>query len=141
MWRVTVVAVLGAVVLMACGPAPSTAKPSTFTEVYAHFFPVETHAQCNKCHSNPENDISNGNLSMGTDKATAYAAIMGATSTSSKCGGQPMVVSGDAEASLFFDKLKSTPTCGGRMPLGGNELTEQERTMVRSWIDAGAKDN
>ena len=78
---------------------------------------------------------------MGSDPATAYAALIEQTSTSSKCGGQTLVAPGDADASLFYLKTQGTPPCGGRMPLGGNAFTDAEREMVRSWIANGAQDD
>ncbi len=124
----------------ACAPV-ETAPPSTFTEVYEAFFPAETRGQCNQCHANPPNDISNGLLSMGTDPDTAYQALVGVTSTSSRCGGGVLVVAGDPEASLLFTKTAAEPDCGGRMPLGGTALTDVEREMIHSWIAAGAEQN
>jgi uncharacterized membrane protein len=130
---------LGAVVTVAaCGAPPETTTPATYTEIYERFFPPETRAQCNQCHSNPPNDISNGNLSMGSDPDTAYDALVGVTSTSSKCGGQVLIVAGDPEHSLFYTKTEAQPACGGRMPLGGSGMTDDEREMIRSWIAAGA---
>jgi hypothetical protein len=132
----------------ACGPADTGSAdagppgpPATFTEIYDKFFPAETRAQCNQCHSLPPNDISNGNLSMGADKPTAYAALIDVDSTSSRCPDYKLVVAGDPEHSLLYLKTDATPPCAGRMPLGGSGLTDDEREMFRSWIADGAKDN
>ena len=144
MWRVNLAPSLVLFALVACAPEaepPDAGPPSTFTEVYDAFFPVETLSQCNKCHSNPPNDISNGNLSMGADQATAYAALIDRTSTSSNCGGERFVVAGDPDASLFYVKTQGTPACGGRMPLGGNALSDEQRQMIRTWIENGAQDD
>lgn len=139
---------LGTAALLACAlgcsggsstPAPA-GPPATFTQIYPLIFPVTTKAQCNFCHSLPPNDKSNGKLSMGQDKATAYAAIVGKTSSSSKCGGKPLIVPGQPDQSLFFLKLE-TPPCGDHMPLGGDPLPADQIDMVRSWIAAGAKDD
>lgn len=119
----------------ACTSQPST----TFSEIYPLLFPVETKAQCDFCHGLPTNDISNGKLSMGMDRATAYTALR-ATSTSSKCGGRPLVVPGDSTSSLLYQKLTSPP-CGGTMPLGGTPLTPEILAKVASWIDGGAQDD
>lgn len=128
-----------AVALAGCGGG-SAAPAATFTEIYPLIFPRATKAQCTFCHGLPSNDKSNGNLSVGADKASAYASLM-ATSTSSMCGGnQPLIVPGDPDTSLFFLKL-TTPPCGGRMPLGGDPLTAEQLAMVRSWIEAGAQDD
>ena len=37
--------------------------------------------------------------------------------------------------------LKVTGQAGSRMPLGGPALTEDELELLRSWIEAGARDN
>ncbi len=139
--RALAVALTVAHVGVACAPAVDVPPPATFTEIYDRFFPVETLAQCNKCHSNPPNDISNGLLSMGTDPDAAYAALFAVVSTSSRCGGASLIVAGDPEASLFFTKTAAEPGCGGRMPLGGTPFNDDERAMIHSWIAAGAEQN
>ncbi len=130
-------------VLAVAGCGASSTPAATFTEIYPLIFPIETKAQCNFCHGLPSNDKSNGKLSMGIDQPTAYAALM-ATSSSSMCGSgsavRDLVVPGDADNSLLFQKL-TTPPCGGRMPLGGSPLTAAELDQIRSWIEAGAKDD
>jgi hypothetical protein len=123
------------------GAAGQAAPGASFSAVYAMMFPMETNARCNACHANPANDVSNGKLSMGMDKATAYAAIVGKASASSHCMNQMLVVPGKPEASLFYLKLTATPPCGVRMPNGGNPFTEAQLEMVRSWISAGAHDD
>ncbi len=122
-------------------PDAAPAAPATFTAIYAMLYPSNTNARCNVCHGMPPNNISNGNLAVGSDKATAHAALVGKVSTSSNCKGRPLVVAGDPGASLLLDKLSENPPCGSRMPLGGNLLTDDQREMVRSWIAAGAKDD
>jgi hypothetical protein len=123
------------------GAAGQAAPGASFSAVYAMMFPMETNARCNACHANPANDVGNGKLSMGMDKATAYAAIVGKASASSHCMNQMLVVPGKPEASLFYLKLTATPPCGVRMPNGGNAFTEAQLEMVRSWISAGAHDD
>lgn len=122
-------------------PAPDAAAPATFTAIYAMLYPTSTNARCNFCHGMPPNKTSNGNLTVGNDKATAYAALVGKTSASPGCNGRSLVVAGQPESSLFLQKLSEDPPCGSRMPLGGNLLTDEQREMVHSWIAAGAKDD
>ena len=126
--------------LLLCG-CGSAGPPATFTEIYPLIFPREVKAQCNFCHALPANDISNGLLSMGTDQATAYAALVGVKSTSSKCGGRTLVTPSQPDASLFYQKLGASPPCGGHMPLGGDPLTAEQLDMVKTWIEAGAKND
>jgi hypothetical protein len=125
-----------------CGSSPpSASEPASFDAVYAALFPKSTNARCNFCHALQATETSNGKLQMGEDKASAYAALVGKTSSSSRCGGRPLVVPGDPDGSLLYQKLSEPPPCGSRMPLGGAQLTEAQREMVRSWIAAGAKDD
>lgn len=126
-----------ATLLAACGPA----QPATFTEVYAALFPRETRAQCSLCHGLPPNEISNGLLSMGTDRATAYAALTTQASKSKRCSGRAFVVAGNPDASLLYEKVSPAPPCGDRMPLGGSVLSSTQLELVRSWIAAGARDD
>jgi mono/diheme cytochrome c family protein len=138
---------LGAAIALALGagcgtPEPAPAPtPATFTVIYAELFPRETKSQCNFCHGLPPNNISNGKLSTGTDKATAYAALVGKTSASSGCGGRALVVPGQPDASLFVAKFSEPAPCGNRMPLGGDLLSAAQLERVRSWIAAGALDD
>ena len=120
---------------------PAETAPATFTAVYAMMFPASTNGKCNFCHGLPANNVSNGNLSMGTDKAVAYAALVAKVSSSTACNGRPLVVAGHPETSLLLAKLFEDVDCGSRMPLGGNLFSDEQRQMVRGWIAAGAKDN
>jgi hypothetical protein len=120
----------------------SGAPAATFTEIHTTLFPQATPAKCDFCHGQPASQVSNGLLNMGSDdRDAAYAAIIGQTSTSRDCAGQPYVVPGDPEASLFYVKLLDDPGCGERMPLGGGNLPADQIEMVRSWIAAGALDD
>jgi hypothetical protein len=128
--------------LPSCSSSSSApAEPGTFSTIYPLLFPVSTNARCNFCHGLPANETSNGKLFMGTDKATAYAALVGKTSLGAKCPDKPLVVPNDPAGSLFFQKLTAAPPCGSRMPLGGVPLSSDQIEMVRSWIAAGAKDD
>jgi hypothetical protein len=145
---VALLLVAACVALVGCGNSSdaaadpvAAAPPATFTEIYAMLYPTSTNARCNFCHSMPANNVGNGNLSMGGDKAAAYAALVGKTSTSTACKDKALVVAGHPESSLFLEKLSENPSCGSRMPLGGDLLTDAQREMVRGWIAAGAKDD
>ncbi len=127
--------------LLAAAGCTSAESAATFSEIYPVLFPRATKPQCNFCHGLPANDLSNGNLSMGEDQATAYAALVGMTSTSSLCGHMTLVVPGDPAASLLVQKISGTQTCGDQMPLGGDPLPAAQITMVKSWISAGAQDD
>jgi hypothetical protein len=123
------------------GHGSDAGPAATFSEIYAMLFPAETNARCNFCHSMRASDTSNGKLSMGSDKAAAYAALVGKTSTSSMCMGKPLVVAKQPDMSLLVQKVLETPPCGSRMPVGGMQLSDTQVAMIRSWIAAGAKND
>jgi hypothetical protein len=123
------------------GSAGNGAPAATFTQIFDMMYPMATNARCTACHSQPPFDVANGNLSMGMDKASAYKALFGVKSTSSKCGGMTYLDPGKPESSLLYLKLTATPPCGVRMPNGGNMFTPDQLEMVHGWIAAGAKDD
>jgi hypothetical protein len=133
--------VVFALCAIGCGDGGNAAPIGTFSAIYPMLFPADTNAKCNSCHSMPASDVSNGRLHMGTDKATAYASLVGQASTGSKCKGQTLVVPNQPDMSLLLQKVMDTPPCGERMPLGGPPLSDAQRDMVRSWIADGAKDD
>jgi hypothetical protein len=122
-------------------PAASDSTAATFSAIYAMAFPTTTNARCEFCHSMPPNDVGNGKLHMGTDQATAYAALVGQVSASGRCVGRPLVVPNQPDMSLLLQKLSPNPPCGSRMPLGGTPFTDAQLEMVRGWIAAGAKND
>lgn len=130
-----------AALAIACGSGSSPpAETGTWSAIYPAIFPQTTKAQCSFCHGLPPNEKSNGKLSVGTDHASAYAALVGPSSVSLKCSGRPFVVPGSPDESLLLLKV-TTPPCGDHMPLGGSPLTGEQVEMIRSWIAAGAKDD
>jgi hypothetical protein len=44
------------------------------------------------------------------------------------------------QSSLLYLKLKSTPPCGSRMPIGSS-LSAAQTAMIADWIAAGAVDD
>jgi hypothetical protein len=123
------------------GSGGSSAPASTWTQVFDMMYPMATNARCTACHSQPPFDVANGNLQMGMDKESAYMALVGKKSTSTKCGGMSYVVPGHPEMSLLYLKLTATPPCGVRMPNGGDMFSQAQLDMVSGWITAGAKDD
>jgi hypothetical protein len=49
------------------------------------------------------------------------------------CRGVLLVDPSRPEASLMVTKLRASPNCGGRMPLGRPALTAQQIECVRVW--------
>lgn len=45
-----------------------------------------------------------------------------------------MLVPGDADGSLLFQKLSASPPCGSPMPLGPQALSEAELGCISDWI-------
>ena len=128
------------------GDATSTADTApapvaTFTEIFDLLFPANTGAKCLFCHSMPASQVSNGNLSMGQDKASVYAALVGQVSASTGCAGKTLVTPGHPEGSLLLTNLLASPPCGRRMPLGATPLPDATIEMIRGWIAAGAKND
>jgi len=122
----------------AAGNSPPAAK---WSEIYAMLFPMPTNPRCNACHAMPANDVANGNLFVGADKDSAYMALVGKASMSSRCMSKVLVVPFKPDESLMLEKLSENPPCGSRMPLGGTPFTEAQLEMVRGWIAAGAKND
>jgi len=110
----------------------------TFTEVYELLFPRASVGQCEMCHALPAHDVVNGMLETGMTKDSAYDALVGPMSQSSRCMSRPLIVPGEPDMSLFYLKLLPDPPCGVRMPNGGRQLSDDELEVVRSWIVAGA---
>jgi hypothetical protein len=126
----------------AAGAAGNAGAPAaTFTQVYAALFPRSSTGQCDMCHALPAHDVVNGNLEMGMTQVSAYAALVGKSSSSSRCMAMPLVVPNQPEMSLFYLKLTPTPPCGVRMPNGGSGLSDAQIELVRSWIAGGAMNN
>jgi hypothetical protein len=134
---------LGALSTVGCGGGSTATEDSgaKFSEIYPLLFPAGTAAKCNFCHSMNASNVSNGKLSMGMDKDAAYAALVGKSSVSAMCEGAELVVPGQPEMSLLYQKVSGTPPCGSRMPLGAGALPDNQVEMIRSWIAAGAKND
>jgi hypothetical protein len=96
-----------------------------------------------------------GGLSM-KDKREAYANLVNVAAAGPACktSGAMRVKPSDPNASLLMDKIShSMPGCGDMMPIGAKLApnclstvpsvctTEQELTLVKEWILAGARDD
>lgn len=87
--------------------------------------PLFTTYGCVSCHGG----INNLNV-------TPYGSLLAGTSDNG-----PVVVPGDAMASLLWRKVNPTPPVGERMPQGGPYLQAAEVQRIADWIDQGARDN
>ncbi len=61
--------------------------------------------------------------------------LSNATSSTTVCRDKVLIVPGDGQASLLYDKLLDIPVCGSRMPLVGDPFTVAEKAQVKAWID------
>ena len=53
----------------------------------------------------------------------------------------PAVIPFQADSSIVIRKISPTPPFGGRMPQGGNFVTDQDVKVLNDWINLGANDN
>jgi hypothetical protein len=63
--------------------------------------------------------------------------LIGAPAEGEECGGvvaTPLLVPGNPEGSLLYQKLGDAPPCGAKMPFTGAGLTEVEIACVAQWI-------
>lgn len=125
------------------GPAPApTATPAptdaTFTTVYNEVF-VGAGCANSSCHGS---NLGAGNLSFQTQQR-AYEELVGVAAMGDPCEstGLLRVEAGAPENSLLMDKISNTePVCGDPMPIS-SMLDEEQIDMIRSWIQAGAKND
>ena len=80
-------------------------------------------ANCTSCHG------ASGGVNL-----SSFEALMGSTGDNY---GSNLVVSGDPDASGLVDKIEANPQFGSRMPQGG-QLSDEEITLIRTWISEGA---
>jgi hypothetical protein len=79
------------------------------------------------CHSNGESTAAGLDLtSPGVEQRVSSAPGSG-------CVGV-LADPADPEGSLLYTKVLDAPTCGSRMPLNGEPLTEDELSCMRDWI-------
>jgi hypothetical protein len=82
------------------------------------------------CH---QSMIGSGGLAMGTDAATAYAAMVDVPSTT----GVNYVTPGDSANSYVHAKITGSQGKGSQMPLG-DSLTPEQIDIMTAWMDGGA---
>lgn len=67
----------------------------------------------------------------------AFLQLRARSARTGTCAGQPIVVPGDPDASVFWKRVGGEE-CGGRMPLGSSLLPTAELDAIRAWIAQGA---
>jgi hypothetical protein len=81
-------------------------------------------ARCYACHG-PDKDARKARLSLHTREGSIER-------------NPPVIVPGDADASLLIERV-SDDFLDDRMPLSGEPLSAEEIDLMRRWIDSGAK--
>jgi photosystem II stability/assembly factor-like uncharacterized protein len=73
----------------------------------------------------------------------AYSNLVGVTAAGPACGtiGMARVVPGASAQSLLYLKVSGKQPCGKQMPDGLPALSSQAVAQIKSWIDAGAKND
>jgi hypothetical protein len=122
------------------GPSPNL-QP-TFTSIQQEIFEktdASGRAACTQCHTTTGGRTPSSGLNLNHD--TAYAALVGVVSRGKT--GAVRVIAGDAVNSYLVQKLEGLPgIVGERMPrTGGPYLTQGQLTIIRRWIETGAKDD
>jgi hypothetical protein len=108
-------------------PAP---EPGSFGEVYA-LLATTCGGGRSGCH------IGGASAMLGLpDVDAAYERLVGVPSL--RCAGKVLVTPGDADASILVMALEGGSECVKAMPLGRERLADEDVSLVRAWIDAGA---
>lgn len=113
-----------ALFLLGCAP------PATLTEVEREVFvPSCVFSSCHK-------GLGASGLSL---EGKTYARIVNVDAVDAP--GRKLVVAKDLKASYLYEKISSnTPQTGTRMPQGA-VMDQESLDLVKSWIEAGAKDD
>jgi len=101
-------------------PAWSSGGPSFRSDV----LPILTAGGCTNCHGD------NGGLDVSTVRSLLAGGDTG-----------PAVVPGYADSSRLLQAIVSEPPFGPRMPPEGAPLSPASISIVRAWINNGAKEN
>lgn len=98
---------------------------------------IETELFPQKCSSGDCHDAIEPEAMLDLQSPGVAARLVGITGQGEECFMQgTLVIAGNAEGSLLYQKLNDTQPCGARMPFIGDALTEQEIGCVATWIEA-----
>ena len=140
-WQInSILSLTSAVLLTGCPPADDGDLPDPDGQAISFSGDVQPiiNARCTDCHR-PGGFGPDSGVVMLLTSDRAYGDLV--DQPSSQDGELVLVVPGDADASLLFQKVASNdPPVGSRMPLFGM-LTADEIAIIRDWIDQGAADN
>ena len=122
------------------GPSPNL-QP-TFSSIQGEIFETTDasgRAACTQCHSDAGGRNPSGGLNLRHD--LAYATLVGIASRGKP--GAVRVIAGDPDHSYVVQKLEGAPgIVGERMPrTGGPYLTEGQISIIKRWIETGARND
>ena len=107
---------------------PAEAGPSDIRVSWSEQVRPLLFQKCADCHFSGS---SRGDYRLDTVRLASQAGVSG--------GVMPLIVPGDADASLLYRKLVDrVPPVGEQMPLLDTPLDDHARELVRAWIDQGA---
>jgi hypothetical protein len=130
-WKASLLA--GGILVGGCsdnstGPDTNVNTPPTQSGGTVSFsgkvLPIFSTYGCTGCHG------GSGGLSVGTVAQLLAGGLHG-----------PAVVAGNADNSILIKKLSLTPPFGDRMPQGGPYLPDSTITVIKTWINEGARNN
>lgn len=79
--------------------------------------------------------VAGPSASAGLDLASADPMARMKDLPELSCTQRPLVSTTNIRASVLLDRLKATPSCGARMPLTGDPLSQAEIDCVEVWIN------
>src|SRR6185369_12148019 len=93
-------------------------------------------ANCIKCHT------LSGAASLLILDIGAYTDLVGRPAVTSGSTGT-LVIPGDSANSVLYERISKNglPANQLQMPLGGPFLSAADQTLIKTWIDQGAKNN
>jgi hypothetical protein len=87
--------------------------------------------RCDQCHSG-----SSAPQGLRLDAANSYTDLVNVDSH--EVPSLKRVEPGDPDNSYLVQKVEGTADVGGRMPLGGERLSDEDIDLIRQWISEGA---
>lgn len=110
-----------ALALGSCGPSPA---PGGKVDFIADIKPL-IQTQCVRCHND---ETIMGGLNLMTKANTLRGSARG-----------PVLIPGDPDKSLFFRVTQLPAEQDHAMPATGPKLTDEEKQLIRRWIEQGAE--